>query len=555
MAAMSSTLMRLCNENVYNDNVFHLLGLRTTATPRQIRRKRDDFESAKALGLESWREAFKHLMGNRPIPTSEDVEEAFNHLEDPEYRIVSEFFWMWPLGDDDHALDELADGRRNNALSIWEQEALGFGKKRTIAQHNLAVAYQFYALDAELQALDNGGYMPQEFRTKMLSYWEKSFSYWEEIADNDELWEIFESRMREFDDPRLTGGFIRRFRAEFPVAFDNINAQLAARYAKGSHFGDAKRHVEYMSRTMSGLDDVQENMNIIFTPMEQRVDLLIDGYEEKVKTNPKQGLEYANKLLAETEEIRRVAEGLLKENQRIRTGIFTKIVSACNRYQVQYGNKTEEWEGCRNLLLRLKEIACTPESKKIVEKNIETVDGNIKYDKLQNNCLCCGREGVKSKKTVHLHTRIVFGNEWRNLDVDVCMCRMCQFWHSFRIVSSFIVITVIGLLSGIGLYGACGMDERLVRYRHEDSYYTCLIILIVSCIAAFNAYLHFERDQISKFKSHPRIEAARKEKFHYGAMSQDLAGLIIWIRDHVIGWGIAILALSLLGGLASICGC
>lgn len=431
MAAMISTLMRLCNENVYNDNVFHLLGLRTTATPRQIRRKRDDFESAKALGLESWREAFKHLMGNRPIPTSEDVEEAFNHLEDPEYRIVSEFFWMWPLGDDDHALDELADGRRNNALSIWEQEALGFGKKRTIAQHNLAVAYQFYALDAELQALGNGGYMPQEFRTKMLSYWEKSFSYWEEIADNDELWEIFESRMREFDDPRLTGGFIRRFRAEFPVAFDNINAQLAARYAKGSHFGDAKRHVEYMSRTMSGLDDVQENMNIIFTPMEQRVDLLIDGYEEKVKTNPKQGLEYANKLLAETEEIRRVAEGLLKENQRIRTGIFTKIVSACNRYQVQYGNKTDEWEGCLKLLLRLKEIACTTESIKVVEGNIETVKGNIKYDKEQNTCWLCKSAKATSNLEVAMHGEVKHDFltsriTWRHISINVPVCETCK---------------------------------------------------------------------------------------------------------------------------------
>ncbi len=550
MSESNSILMRLCTENVYNDNIFHLLGLRTTSTPRQIRRRREDFESAKALGDDAWRGLFKHLMGTRRIPMPEEIDEAFDHLEDPEYRLVSEFFWTWPM-DDDRAIDLLVDGRKSEAIRIWEREALGYGKRRTIAQHNLAVVYHLYALDAELQVLDGDGYAPPDFKEKMLSYWEKCISYWEGLADDDDLWETYEARMREFDDPRLTGGFIRRFRSEFPVAFDNINAQLAARYAKASRFNDAKRHVDYMSRTMSGLDDVQENMNIIFNPMEQRVSLLIAGYDEKVKADPRLGLEYAKKLLDDTEAIRLTAEAMLKEGQRIRTGLFTQIVTACNCYQVQYGDKTKDWKGCLEILEKLHGIACTPESKKVVDGNIETVKGNIKYKMQQTTCLCCGKKNVDAKKTVHLHTRITLNDSWRNLDVDVCMCKSCQFWHGFRIFLAFVLSVGLGILLGVGLYSACDMDASYTCSRHEDAFTTWLILEIIACIAIFNVYLHIERDKIFKLKTNPRIAAARKRKFHYGAMSQDLAGLIVWIRDRVI----FLLIVGVFVGLVWICGC
>ena len=81
---------------------------------------------------------------------------------------------------------------------------------------------------------------------------------------------------------------------------------------------------------------------------------------------------------------------MLKDGQRIKTGLFTSIVSACNRYQVQYGNKTEDWKGCLELLMRLKDIACTPDGKKVVDDNIETVKNNADYEKRKNTCWFCG---------------------------------------------------------------------------------------------------------------------------------------------------------------------
>lgn len=45
-----NSLKHVCTARVYLDNPFHLLGVPTTATPRQIRRRMEDLESAHALG-------------------------------------------------------------------------------------------------------------------------------------------------------------------------------------------------------------------------------------------------------------------------------------------------------------------------------------------------------------------------------------------------------------------------------------------------------------------------------------------------------------------------
>ena len=386
MADEKSMLMQLCTENVYNDNIFHLLGLKTTATPREIRRRREDLESAHDMGEEAWKREFRHLLGNRPIPTFEEVQTAFEHLTDPEYRIVSEFFWMWPIEGDDSALKEFVGGQRSAAIRIWEQAALGFGKKRSIAQHNLAIVYQLYAIDAELQAIASDGEVHDDFHKQMCDYWEKSFGYWEELADNDAFWEIFATRMREFNDPRLTGDFVRHFRQQFPIAFDSINARLAAKYARLDRLDEAKRHVDYMFKTMSTLDDVDETIRILFRPTFIKLERLMEKYNQLVNMLPQKGLDAANELIDVTVDDYSMICGLLggenptgelhiakaklrriqndpkmcpssskidialnevKQREsllKIRESLYDPVVKACFNYLFKYSEATKDWD-------------------------------------------------------------------------------------------------------------------------------------------------------------------------------------------------------------------
>lgn len=420
MANENSTLMQMCTENVYNDNIFHILGLPINATPKKIRRRKEDIESANTLGGDSWKNEFKYLLGGRGTPSVEEVNSAFERLEDPEFRILSEFFWVWPTSESDTSVEEIVSGDRTCAIKVWANDALGVGKKRSIAQHNLAVIYQFYAIDAEQQLLDqmkiNAALLEDqewcEFKRKICEYWEKSFAYWEEIVDNDEFWDQFVARLKAVDDPRLTTGLARRIREEFPVAFDNINAGLALAYARINKFEEAKRHVDYMVKTMSGLDDVDASFKIIFEPMERRVALLIARYDEKAKEDGKSAKDCADQLLSETEEIRRVVRALLKNGQRLRTKLLADIVSACNRYQVIYGNATKDWKGCAKILEKLKAMDKTDELARLIEKNAQVVQANIKEDKETRTCWCC----KKQMATRHTYTVPMYGNVYADAD-------------------------------------------------------------------------------------------------------------------------------------------
>ena len=54
MANSDSVLTKLCTENVYIDNMFHILGVGIDVTPRKLRRRREDFDSANEFGEEAW---------------------------------------------------------------------------------------------------------------------------------------------------------------------------------------------------------------------------------------------------------------------------------------------------------------------------------------------------------------------------------------------------------------------------------------------------------------------------------------------------------------------
>lgn len=435
----------MCTEQVYNNNIFHLLGLNTTATPRQIRRRREDIDSAKDFGADSWKNEFRHLLGNRSLPSEDEINEAFDKLEDPEYRIVSEFFWMWPMEEDDPALGFLTEGRRSDAFDVWEQAALGFGRKRSIAQHNLAVAYQLYAIDAELQAIDFNGAVPPDYKATMCEYWEKSFAYWEDLADNDDFWELFERRMREFDDPRLTGGFVRRLREEFPIAFDNINARLAFEYARRGKHDEARRHVEYMKQTMSGLDDVEKSFESLFEPVEKRLAVLVKRYDEKIKQSPSSGSRLVKDFLADAVEIINVTTGLLDSSSPIKIRILSDIVLSSNGYLVAFGNKTQKWKECLELNQQLMSLACTSDLKKKLEANAKVLRENIIAYNEENTCWACKRT-KDTLGTMGVHAVKMYGEVSRDYrtygrvtystrTIEIPCCSQCRPLSSTKVRS------------------------------------------------------------------------------------------------------------------------
>lgn len=434
----TSVLMQVCNENVYRSNPFHVLGLPSNATPKQIRRRKEDLESARELGEQNWINEFTHYLCKEGTPTEAKVNEAFEVLEDPAKRIVAEFFWFWPIEDSDEAMADILGGRHTVAISKWSNAALSFGRKRAIAQHNLAVIYQLLAIEGENKMLEGSS----SIKLDTEGYWCKSFDYWEELADEDDFWSIFEQRMREFDDPRLTGGFVRRIREEFPVAFDNINARFALRYALKDDVVEAQRHVHYMKKTMSGIDDVEQSFETLFEPLERKIVSGIKGCDELLAKDSANGAQCAEQLLTLSNDIVTAANYLLDADNPLRCRILEGIFQACNNYLVAFGNQTKKWKECLDLNERLKPLACTDALRKRVEENGKILEGNVEDAIDETICFSCGkRNGEKrlfggvvtiSKKAVALYGNIQrnyesFGGvRFSKHDIEVPCCEKCS---------------------------------------------------------------------------------------------------------------------------------
>ena len=432
----------ICNATVYAMNPFHLLGLSPFSNSKSVRRRKEDLESAEAMGATGWKDEFKHLLGNTQVPSPEMVSAAFRRIEDPQQRIVDEFFWFWPIDErDDEALDALQEGKKTVAEKLWKKEEKSSDIRRAvIAKHNVAVYNHFYAIDCEWQFIENdmGEADSPDDHAKMCKYWDAALERWEDLADDEDFWDVVKERVAVINDKRLTTGFIRRMRDEFPVAFDRINGDLAVEYAKlpGKH-AETERHLRYMNESHQGLDDVDATLDAIFDPIEREVDLLTRESIRVRNATPHSALSAARTLLQNTEGIRKMADEMLGKDHPKRRKIFDKIASECNFCQVAYGTKTKQWEECLKFIKEVIPLACDEELIGVLNDNLKIVTQNFEDYKRDNYCWFCQKHPadpklaveIKMYGDVQIQTQMFssqYRATWRNITVAVPRCRCCE---------------------------------------------------------------------------------------------------------------------------------
>lgn len=138
-------LFDFCRPEMYQNNIFNVLGLSVYATPMEIQDCRNNFNNADSDT--KWSLAFPHLLGRRKIPSRLEVCDAFTRIEIPQQRLVATLFWFWPIECDnpeDATQRAIMSGllRNNVDMSsvLWGcEDVLADPMKSTIAKHNLAV--------------------------------------------------------------------------------------------------------------------------------------------------------------------------------------------------------------------------------------------------------------------------------------------------------------------------------------------------------------------------------------------------------------------------------
>jgi len=391
-----AALMDACTPVLYRNNAFRITGLTVDATSRDIKRRIDDLKHAGEMG--DGENEHTHAYAIAPPPSIEQIREAAQLLQDPERRLVDEFFWFWPLkwGDSktDPAISAMINGDTTTPFKQWmsilQGASIGKGTHAAriretdttaiiVAKHNLAVMYHLVALDSEHHAL-SGEIAPEELKT-IEKYWRTSFQWWEELTSDEHYWSMVSDRIRKIDDPRLTTGYARRMKACLPEALDKINAMLAISFAEKGKMGLVEKHVQYMKDTHQGLDNIEKTLSAVTTPLKKRIQSNLEHAKAAAKRTPKQAVKYADDLVNAVTDPIKIIKMILPEQDHDRIDLCDSAAEACLECQLAYARETKDWAKCLPILDAALGFAVSQETRERISTNRKTVASNHAFDK------------------------------------------------------------------------------------------------------------------------------------------------------------------------------
>lgn len=373
-------LLDACTPQVYVHNAFRISGLAVDASARDIKRRIDDLKHAEELGDAETEHT--HAFAIEPPPTIEHIREAAQRLQDPEHRIIDEFFWFWPaqwgLGREDPSLTALSNGDKDTAFKSWASTLSNRnGTSAVVARHNLAVMYQLVALDSEQYALENN-FTTDQLQT-IAKYWRTSFKWWEDLTTDEIFWSLVTDRIRMLDDPRLTTGFARRMRTTLPQALDKINAMLAIDFFEKDKLELGRNQVKYMLETHQGMDDVPKTLTIVTKPLKARVESSVEKARTAAQRNPKKAAQSARDLLDAVAEPLKIIQMILPATDHVRIDLCDSVAETCLTCQIAFVRETKDWAISQQLLDSAKDYAASRETKVRIEENRTIVSNKILF--------------------------------------------------------------------------------------------------------------------------------------------------------------------------------
>ncbi|WP_424186873.1 hypothetical protein ACOBQX_03295 [Actinokineospora sp. G85] len=229
---LDAVLRALRGPNLYRDNVFRLTGLPVTATPKQIRRAREDAAMTARLAAAT-------KAADPGAARQEDVDAAFEALRNPVLRLVHEVLWEW--GADTHT------------------------------KHDRAVRVHRRAIED-----------PAPEDDERVQEWAAALNRWREVLGSEQTWERVRARVAEIDDPRLTTGTARRIRERLPRLLVEVHVDFAARAARAGRMREARAHREVLRRSRFAGELVDAALRDAVRPFADRVRSACEGVQAVV---------------------------------------------------------------------------------------------------------------------------------------------------------------------------------------------------------------------------------------------------------------------------------
>jgi hypothetical protein len=367
-------LTEACTLELYKKNIFRITGLPVDATAKEIARQAQKLQMLEEMGggAAGQPPAFAPAVA----PTSDEIRSALSRMRESQHRIVDEFFWYWPeefgASKNDPAIQAMMSGDTDGAVNHWRRREK---EGSLVAKHNMAVMYHMYAVDWSLHQISYEIEPNEEKSIKI--YWRKAFERWEALADSDEIRDILKQRILSLNDEALTTGFVRRFLAQLPQAFDQVNAEAALKLAEQNRMDWARFHVDFMRETHQGLDDVDATAEMILAPTKARVEQHLNSFENKSEKEPHKGVELAQQLLDLCRPMMNLFDLFHGSDAHQRNDLFDRVAEMILNMSVGHQRATNDNETFLAALNNALNFATSPTLRERIIKNIAIAEGNI----------------------------------------------------------------------------------------------------------------------------------------------------------------------------------
>lgn len=253
---VSPVMSQCATHEGLRQNPFRIFGLRVDLTSKELAEAIKDLSIQMEFGAE-----LPHAFTLGAVDAS-ILSQANQRLRDPVQRLCDECFWFWPMdmGQQDVALDLIANGDKAGAKAAW-REFLGHPEWGPIASHNLAVL-ELYESFEDPTALERFGANAKDFLA------------------SDAIVNRVKARLRTIDDPRLPRNSAPAILAELRHAMTANQVRIGLeRIAQGDTVR-GKRHIR-CSRSIADSEEllgsiVEEELAVELRRLEAKSSISIE---------------------------------------------------------------------------------------------------------------------------------------------------------------------------------------------------------------------------------------------------------------------------------------
>lgn len=206
--------------NLLKNNAYHILGLDTSASQKDIQKRAK--EIVKFLQIDDTPEYDLDLGIFDNFRTEESVKEAIQRLTSPKKQIKEYFFWFHIADDiDQQAVGVFRKKQPEEAVRIWEHHAEGDTIKALFYKKNLAILYGLLL-----------------FKENNEKYLKKSLQLWSEIINSTKFWSAFSKAYKLNDELDTDQAIITGFQNEAASYISDLYTELSHEHKDDSYISE-----------------------------------------------------------------------------------------------------------------------------------------------------------------------------------------------------------------------------------------------------------------------------------------------------------------------------